>query len=62
MVIAVGLDIDTSLAESAGIEVDEKYGGYKVNAELQARSNIWVVSLLLLNLFDRKHYSAVTWG
>lgn len=41
--MAVGLDIDTSLADSAGIEVDERFGGYRVNAELQARSNIWVV-------------------
>lgn len=42
VIVASGLQIDTSLAESAGIEVDEKLGGYKVNAELQARSNIWV--------------------
>ncbi|XP_039264557.2 apoptosis-inducing factor 1, mitochondrial-like [Styela clava] len=42
VVVAVGLDIDTSLAESAGIEVDEVHGGYRVNAELQARNNIWV--------------------
>nr|CAB3220664.1 apoptosis-inducing factor 1, mitochondrial [Phallusia mammillata] len=42
IVVAVGLDIDTSLSDSAGIEVDEKHGGYRVNAELQARSNIWV--------------------
>ncbi|XP_076808808.1 apoptosis-inducing factor 1, mitochondrial-like isoform X1 [Clavelina lepadiformis] len=42
LVVAVGLDIDTSLADSAGIEIDEKLGGYRVNAELQARSNIWV--------------------
>lgn len=48
IVVAVGLDIDTSLAESAGLEVDEKHGGYRVNAELQARSNIWVVCLLLI--------------
>lgn len=42
VVVAVGLDIDTSLADSAGIEVDETHGGYRVNAELQARNNIWV--------------------
>ena len=39
----MGLNIDTSLADSAEIEVDEKFGGYRVNSELQARSNIWVV-------------------
>ena len=44
IVVAVGLNIDTGLADSAGIEVDETHGGYRVNAELQARSNIWVVS------------------
>uniref|UniRef100_A0A8C5GJU0 Apoptosis-inducing factor 1, mitochondrial n=1 Tax=Gouania willdenowi TaxID=441366 RepID=A0A8C5GJU0_GOUWI len=27
---------------SAGLEVDSDFGGYRVNAELQARSNIWV--------------------
>lgn len=42
VVVAVGLDVDTQLAKSAGIEVDEKHGGYRVNTELQARSNIWV--------------------
>uniref|UniRef100_H2YWN8 FAD/NAD(P)-binding domain-containing protein n=1 Tax=Ciona savignyi TaxID=51511 RepID=H2YWN8_CIOSA len=42
VVVAVGLNIDTSLADSAGLETDDKLGGYRVNAELQARSNIWV--------------------
>ncbi|XP_078481525.1 apoptosis-inducing factor 1, mitochondrial [Ciona intestinalis] len=42
VVVAVGLGIDTSLAESGGLETDERFGGYRVNAELQARSNIWV--------------------
>lgn len=42
VVVAVGLDVDTELAKSSGIEVDEKLGGYRVNTELQARSNIWV--------------------
>lgn len=42
LVVAVGLGIDTDLANSAGIEVDETHGGYRVNAELQARNNVWV--------------------
>lgn len=42
VIVASGLEVDTGLAESAGIEVDDNLGGYKVNAELQARSNIWV--------------------
>lgn len=40
---AVGLETSVELAKSAGLEVDSDFGGYRVNAELQARSNIWVV-------------------
>uniref|UniRef100_A0A8C6PPB6 Apoptosis-inducing factor 1, mitochondrial n=1 Tax=Nothobranchius furzeri TaxID=105023 RepID=A0A8C6PPB6_NOTFU len=39
---AVGLEPNVDLAKSAGLEVDSDFGGYRVNAELQARSNIWV--------------------
>ncbi|XP_041750848.1 apoptosis-inducing factor 1, mitochondrial isoform X2 [Coregonus clupeaformis] len=42
IVAAVGLDPSVELAKSAGLEVDSDFGGYRVNAELQARSNIWV--------------------
>lgn len=48
VVMSVGLDVDTSLSLSGGLEVDDKLGGYRVNAELQARSNVWVVSNLTL--------------
>lgn len=41
---AVGLEPNVELAKSAGLEVDSDFGGFRVNAELQARSNIWVVS------------------
>ncbi|XP_015786760.1 apoptosis-inducing factor 1, mitochondrial [Tetranychus urticae] len=41
-VVAVGLQANTELAKSAGLEVDEVQGGYLVNSELQARSDIWV--------------------
>ncbi len=41
---AVGLRPNTELAKEAGLEVDGQYGGYLVNAELEARSNVWVVS------------------
>lgn len=40
---AVGLEPSVELAKSGGLEVDSDFGGYRVNAELQARSNIWVV-------------------
>ena len=43
LVAAVGLEPSVDLAKSAGLEVDADFGGYRVNAELQARSNIWVV-------------------
>ncbi|XP_070838828.1 apoptosis-inducing factor 1, mitochondrial isoform X2 [Chaetodon trifascialis] len=42
IVAAVGLEPNVELAKSAGLEVDSDFGGYRVNAELQARSNIWV--------------------
>ncbi|XP_048043287.1 apoptosis-inducing factor 1, mitochondrial isoform X1 [Megalobrama amblycephala] len=42
IVAAVGLEPSVDLAKSGGLEVDSDFGGYRVNAELQARSNIWV--------------------
>ncbi|XP_048839621.1 apoptosis-inducing factor 1, mitochondrial isoform X2 [Brienomyrus brachyistius] len=42
IVAAVGLEPSVELAKSAGLEVDSDLGGYRVNSELQARSNIWV--------------------
>uniref|UniRef100_A0AAY4EA10 Apoptosis-inducing factor 1, mitochondrial n=1 Tax=Denticeps clupeoides TaxID=299321 RepID=A0AAY4EA10_9TELE len=42
IVAAVGLEPNVDLATSGGLEVDSDFGGYRVNAELQARSNIWV--------------------
>ncbi|KAG1664231.1 Apoptosis-inducing factor 1, mitochondrial [Nymphon striatum] len=45
VVIAVGLEPATDLAETSGLETDDKHGGFRVNAELEARSNLWVVGL-----------------
>lgn len=42
VVIAAGIAPNTDLAKSAGLEVDPDQGGFLVNAELQARHNIWV--------------------
>ncbi|XP_075429209.1 apoptosis-inducing factor 1, mitochondrial isoform X2 [Ascaphus truei] len=42
IVAAVGLEPNTELAKSAGLEVDGDFGGFRVNAELQARANVWV--------------------
>lgn len=44
IVVAVGLEPNTELAATSGLEVDPDFGGYRVNAELEARSNVWVVS------------------
>lgn len=42
MLLTVGLAPNVELAESAQLEVDKELGGFRVNSELQARSNIWV--------------------
>ncbi|XP_051791295.1 apoptosis-inducing factor 1, mitochondrial isoform X1 [Erpetoichthys calabaricus] len=42
IVAAVGLEPNVELAKSGGLEVDSDFGGFRVNSELQARSNIWV--------------------
>lgn len=42
IVCAVGLEPDVELAKSSQLEVDEKTGGYLVNSELEARTNVWV--------------------
>jgi apoptosis-inducing factor 1 len=39
---AVGSEPNTSLAKDAKLEIDPKLGGYLVNAELEARSNLYV--------------------
>ena len=45
MIVAVGLDPNVELASAAGLEVDPILGGYHVNSELEAKSNIWVVRI-----------------
>ncbi|XP_065885748.1 apoptosis-inducing factor 1, mitochondrial-like [Dysidea avara] len=43
IVVAVGLQADTRLStSSSGIEVDPDVGGYRVNSELQACTDVWV--------------------
>ena len=42
--LAVGLQPDTTLAKGAGLELDPEHGGFRVNSELQACTDIWVVS------------------
>lgn len=42
IVCTTGLEPDVELAKVSGLEVDEKTGGYLVNSELEARTDIWV--------------------
>ena len=51
VVVAVGLEPNVELAEASGLETDSTHGGFLVNAELEARSNVWVVSGLFSFVF-----------
>lgn len=42
VIVAVGVDANTELAKTSNLEVDQNIGGFLVNAELEARSNLWV--------------------
>lgn len=42
VILAIGNEANTDLAASSLLEVDPVNGGYLVNNELQARSNIWI--------------------
>ncbi|VIO90949.1 Pyridine nucleotide-disulphide oxidoreductase family protein [Brugia malayi] len=42
IIMAVGICANTDLAKSCGLEIDPMNGGYVVDAELRARSNVWV--------------------
>ena len=44
VIVAVGVDPNTELAEKSGLEVEPELGGFLVNAELEARSNLYAVS------------------
>ena len=48
MILAVGLKANVELAKSGRLEIDPELGGYRVNSELEARSDIWVVSFWLI--------------
>ncbi len=41
-VVAVGLQPNVDLGTTSELEIDQNFGGYLVNAELQARNSIWV--------------------
>lgn len=41
VIVCIGIDANVDLARGAGLEIDEKRGGIVVNAELEARSNVY---------------------
>lgn len=45
VIVAVGAVPNTDLAEESELEVHPELGGFVVNAELQARSHLFAVSL-----------------
>ncbi|CAN8014399.1 hypothetical protein HPB47_011172 [Ixodes persulcatus] len=53
VIVAVGLTPDTELAKASGLEVDDRHGGFKANAELEARSNLWIAGDAL-SFYDPK--------
>lgn len=42
VILAVGVEPNTELAEKSGLEVDPELGGYLVNTELMARSHLYI--------------------
>lgn len=42
VVVCVGLEPNVDLAKTSNLELDEKHGGFRVNAELEAMSGLWV--------------------
>ncbi|KAG0043087.1 Apoptosis-inducing factor 1, mitochondrial [Gryganskiella cystojenkinii] len=55
IVVAVGIEANVALAKKAGLELDEIRGGVVVNAELQARRNVYCAG-------DMTSYHDVTLG
>ena len=48
VVPAVGLEPNVDLAHTSDLEVDPDFGGFLVNAELEARTDVWVVGRSVL--------------
>jgi NAD(P)H-nitrite reductase large subunit len=49
--MAIGIAPTVDFANSSQLEIDPKNGGIVVNAELQARSDLYAVCLLFLDTF-----------
>ncbi|XP_034942342.1 apoptosis-inducing factor 1, mitochondrial [Chelonus insularis] len=42
VIVAIGADANTEIADTSGLEVEPNIGGFLVNAELEARRDLWV--------------------
>lgn len=45
VILALGVKPNCDIAKSSDLEVDEKMGGFLVNSELAARTNLYVVCI-----------------
>lgn len=50
-IATVGVQPNTELAQTSDLEVDPEVGGFLVNTELQARTDLYAVSLFLFIYF-----------
>lgn len=51
VIVSVGVEPNTDLAKTSDLEVDPDLGGFLVNTEMEARSNLYVVSFFFNSLF-----------
>ena len=56
VVLAVGIEPNTDIASTSGFEVDPVQGGFRVDAELRARTDVWVAGDCC-SFYDIKVYS-----
>ncbi|KAJ8675693.1 hypothetical protein QAD02_011479 [Eretmocerus hayati] len=42
VVVAIGVEANTGLAQTSNLEIHPEHGGFLVNAELEARNDVWV--------------------
>ena len=65
VIVAVGSEPNISLAEASDLEVDKNLGGYVVNAELEARRHVYVVSIVRFCFFEHRKlilkYNVLGW-
>lgn len=55
VVVAAGSAPNINLAQNSGLEVDKTFGGYLVNAELEARRHVYVVGFPCFSFFNDRN-------